>query len=289
MDPNIAQPTTPLAQTPVPQATEPIQPVLNTSSGKTKYLLLAILILLVLVVLGGGAYYLGIVKQQPLVQKNNNTATTQIPTPTTASTPTATAQSTATPDPTANWKTYIGTAYSFKYPADWKIVPIPPNQIAVTNSEAEAVNQKEAGDCRSFYPIVVSDETGLISSDRFDNTNTQTVTSNPTTISGNEATSYNVDSTLKACQDWNTGKSEAITVNYNGKKYLLNLKVSDNPTYKKVFDFLLPTFKFTDQNQTSCNTDSDCQNGANCTTVGPIIANQPVHKVCVQQGQAAPQ
>lgn len=132
MDPNIAQPaqpTTPLAQTPVSQATEPIQPVPNISSGKTKYLLLAILILLVLVVLGGGAYYLGIVKQQPLVQKNNtppaavipSPTTTYIPTPTTASTPASTAQSTATPDPTANWKTYVNAQYGIqiKYPSTW--------------------------------------------------------------------------------------------------------------------------------------------------------------------------
>jgi hypothetical protein len=37
-----------------------------------------------------------------------------------------------------------------------------------------------------------------------------------------------------------------------------------------------------------CKTDTDCQNGASCMTEGPIIANRPVHKVCVPKGQAVP-
>jgi hypothetical protein len=37
-----------------------------------------------------------------------------------------------------------------------------------------------------------------------------------------------------------------------------------------------------------CNTDSDCQNGASCMTEGPLIANQPIRKVCVPRGQAVP-
>jgi len=41
-------------------------------------------------------------------------------------------------------------------------------------------------------------------------------------------------------------------------------------------------------NQTGCNTNSDCQNGASCMVAGPLIAGQPVHKVCVPKGQAVP-
>ena len=40
--------------------------------------------------------------------------------------------------------------------------------------------------------------------------------------------------------------------------------------------------------QTECNTNSDCQNGASCVVKGPLIANQPIHKVCVPVGQAVP-
>ena len=42
-------------------------------------------------------------------------------------------------------------------------------------------------------------------------------------------------------------------------------------------------------NISGCNNDSDCQNGAKCMAVGPLVANQPVHKICVRQGQAIPQ
>jgi hypothetical protein len=37
-----------------------------------------------------------------------------------------------------------------------------------------------------------------------------------------------------------------------------------------------------------CKTDSDCQDGYSCMTKGPLIANQPVNKVCVPKGQAVP-
>lgn len=59
-------------------------------------------------------------------------------------------------------------------------------------------------------------------------------------------------------------------------------------TSDTIFTQILSTFKSTGQGQTGCNTDSDCQNGAKCMEAGPIIANQPVHKICVQKGQAIP-
>ena len=42
------------------------------------------------------------------------------------------------------------------------------------------------------------------------------------------------------------------------------------------------------QNQLSCTSDSDCQAGDSCMVAGPIIAGQPVQKICVQKGQALP-
>ena len=44
----------------------------------------------------------------------------------------------------------------------------------------------------------------------------------------------------------------------------------------------------TNQNQTGCNTNNDCSNGASCMVEGPLIANQLVHKVCVPRGQVVP-
>jgi len=37
-----------------------------------------------------------------------------------------------------------------------------------------------------------------------------------------------------------------------------------------------------------CSTNNDCQNGATCMVEGPLIANQPVRRVCVPKGQAIP-
>jgi hypothetical protein len=51
---------------------------------------------------------------------------------------------------------------------------------------------------------------------------------------------------------------------------------------------IVSTFKFTNQLQSGCNTDSDCQNGASCLVEGPLVANQPIHRVCVPKGQAVP-
>ena len=37
-----------------------------------------------------------------------------------------------------------------------------------------------------------------------------------------------------------------------------------------------------------CSKNSDCSNGSSCLVEGPLIVNQPVHKVCVPKGQAVP-
>lgn len=55
-----------------------------------------------------------------------------------------------------------------------------------------------------------------------------------------------------------------------------------------ILNQIAATFKFITQPQAGCNTNSDCQNGASCMVEGPLITGQPVHKVCVPQGQAVP-
>lgn len=37
-----------------------------------------------------------------------------------------------------------------------------------------------------------------------------------------------------------------------------------------------------------CNTTADCTDGATCMVEGPLIANQPVRKVCVPKGHVVP-
>jgi len=229
MDPNISvQPTQPVTQPIAPPVPE--QPA-QSKPKFSKWIIAVVVVLLLLIVGGVSAYVLNKVSVKKVLPSPTPVAiVSQMPT--------------ATPilDPTANWKAYTGTEYSFKYPLDWKIVTIPPFQVAITNTEAEALNQKQTGDCRSFYPITVSDTTGV--GYRLDNTSTQTVTSSPTMVSEINATLYDVDSTLKACGDWNTGKSETIAVNNNGKRYSFILGPSDNTTYKQVFDKVVATFKF---------------------------------------------
>ena len=41
-------------------------------------------------------------------------------------------------------------------------------------------------------------------------------------------------------------------------------------------------------NKTECLKDSNCSNGAFCMVEGPLIADQPVHRVCVPKGQVVP-
>ena len=65
--------------------------------------------------------------------------------------------------------------------------------------------------------------------------------------------------------------------------------LTTNQNQPKILSQILSTFKFTSQNQPGeCSTNSDCQNGASCMVTGPLIAGQPVHKVCVPKGQAVP-
>lgn len=40
--------------------------------------------------------------------------------------------------------------------------------------------------------------------------------------------------------------------------------------------------------QQTCNSDADCNSGSTCMNAGPVIANQPNHKICVQKGSAVP-
>ena len=40
--------------------------------------------------------------------------------------------------------------------------------------------------------------------------------------------------------------------------------------------------------QVSCSSDTDCKKGESCQVTGPIIAHQPIRKVCVRRGQMLP-
>lgn len=48
------------------------------------------------------------------------------------------------------------------------------------------------------------------------------------------------------------------------------------------------TSKSPDQKQAACTSNADCPNGSTCMTSGPLIAGQPVKKVCTRPGTANP-
>jgi len=58
---------------------------------------------------------------------------------------------------------------------------------------------------------------------------------------------------IKPC-DWQTGKSETLTISNSNNKYAINLIPSDNSAYKKVFDQLITTFKFVNPTSESWQT-----------------------------------
>lgn len=103
------------------------------------------------------------------------------------------------------------------------------------------------------------------------------------TVTSKKCLVVNLNTATTNCEVYlplETGKTQQ-QINYNNC-------LTTNQNQPKTLSQILSTFKFIDQNQIGCNTDSDCQNGASCLTEGPIIANQPAHKVCVPKGQAIP-
>lgn len=154
MDPNIpSQSTPPIAPETQMPVIQPVQPTPSSSSNKTKYVLLGLLILLILAAVGGGTYYLRVVKQQPVVQKNNNNVATATSTPA----PTSTTQPTpsSTLDPTANWKTYAGTGFSLKYPAEFSILENTYRTIINHNIVInKTLSDFSATDCKGDCPLI---------------------------------------------------------------------------------------------------------------------------------------
>lgn len=115
-------PVTPESVSPVPQA----QPDIPTN--KSKYLLPAVVILaLAVLILGGLVFYFW--------RQTTNTQTIVQVTPTSTPSPELTASSTE--NETANWKTYQGDGFSFKYPANLSIQTTNYNVIKFTDSDGE--------------------------------------------------------------------------------------------------------------------------------------------------------
>ncbi len=202
-----------------------------------------------------------------------------------------------TPIDTSNWKTYENTifGYSIKYPKSWFEQGPYGGQAGygcieniVYGAIAEFSKSKliDCGFVGEQLPPQDADVTVWILNQKFQSLeNILGPDYSFTQIAGEKATKY----PFTEKSGLPNAQATRIYFNHNNKGYIIYLKQSDKKgTYDYSYDQILSTFKFTDQIQTGCNTDSDCQNGAKCMGVGPIIANQPVRKVCIQKGQAIP-
>lgn len=186
------------------------------------YILAGLVILTVL----GGAYYLGTIKNKP--QSQNPVVISQV-NPTSTSQPIQVTPS-SSPDEIVNWKTYTSEKFTFKYPPDWLIEDPKPYGQLVRLTYMEGKDK---------YKFIV--ETGGRGGPTADN-----IENKPLMFQGfkfNRRTWINV------------GKPFFISFapDEGGFEFFNHVEISlppeDADKYIKIFDQILSTFKFTDQNQ----------------------------------------
>lgn len=204
--------------------------------------------------------------------------------------------STSTPTviDTSNWETFSNAkyGYEFRYPKDWSAFQSVYNETYVLfgpgatdkggSGGVEYIGDLKSGQSLQNFIEEFNQGVGGGSSSE-----------TPSTVNG-QGVVISIMPIPSLEEDGRT-ESKAVAFSNNGKVFEVYLNYYTDFTKHPAdkinldnFNQLLSTFKFTGQNQTGCNTDSDCQNGASCMVTGPIIVNQPVHKVCVPKGQAVP-
>lgn len=105
--------------------------------GQTPVLILVGI--LIIMAVAGGAYYLG-KSQAPKPKPQNSVVTSQ--------TPQSTPISFLTPDLTINWKQYLGSDFTFKYPSSWTFGASDPTYISLLDPKYSDPNCR--GDCPVF-------------------------------------------------------------------------------------------------------------------------------------------
>ncbi len=110
-----------------------------------------------------------------------------------------------------------------------------------------------------------------------------------------------VDYVLPDSSDWND-ETQIKSLSINNGIISVNLLIlspaeqslphyQQQPTVEKTIQYKLLNGKLIISQPVQsfgCSVDSDCRNGALCLVTGPLIDNQPVHKVCVQKDQVIP-
>lgn len=151
-------------------------------------------------------------------------------------------------DPTANWKVYSGDKFSFKYPNDWnfyqpqvegnvfRLFVAPKDTI---EDIAEMFGRGGGFGGGKFLTLTISevDEIPTYKSDEY-----QKYTSSLYKLDNINTTRYFVDA-LQDMPGLSAGdKTETIVFQKDSKNYLISLV---DYQYKKIFDQILSTFKFT--------------------------------------------
>ncbi|PJA90806.1 MAG: hypothetical protein CO136_00530 [Candidatus Levybacteria bacterium CG_4_9_14_3_um_filter_36_7] len=293
-----------IPSTPPVSSSTPIQ-VQPTPPKKSKLLLVIIGIILFLLIAGSIAGFY-IFKQQssktfakptpvPVVQK-------QIPNPTT------------TIESTANWKTYENTLYnySFSYPSNYKtgngaldgptngteksLLVVTP-YFGLPLFYVNTYDLNNLSDSQPDYNKVDIEKLLQTKIGETFDTRSSILTRLPNIKIGDKTYMVfesNGDVLSKTRHDRRLVLKNNNLVIVLGTYY----ENKNDATYKDV-DQILSTFKFTDSqtttpsptisnSQTTCTSNVDCPSGSTCITVGPIIPNQPLEKVCSKEGEAVP-
>ncbi len=252
------QPLAPIQPQPAIEPQPPIQPkssqpkiikVPSNSSGFPFKRILILLIVLMIIVILGGAYVLN---------KNSIKIAKMLPSPTPTSTinPTQTSTPVATPDPTASWKTYTNSDFSFKYPDSLiKCCSISgPTNVNSTDSLitlGEFKTQPTNGSGALFNGLAVY----LISMSNFDSFVTQekeTLVKNATVMTGNNTQEKGIQSQITvggkngiSLSNYSWDKIERIYVPISSQKALVIARTEKSAGSFIDFLTILATFKFT--------------------------------------------
>ncbi len=218
--------------------------------------------------------------------------------PTSSLTPTPTIKnlniSGATATDSANWLTYKNTkvGFQFMYPAGSSLESmggagnyVPPPVSKIASQDVFFIRYPRIASIQFGYMPFSGTLQGFMNFLQKNNFYIFTyIYPNPIKqdIIFNGIMGYEISTTPKPYKP--AGQSAIVFVDNGYGFYLINASSTDSATIEEI----TKTFHFTNNSQTSCNTDADCRTGEKCMTVGPIIANRPLHKTCVKEGTAVP-
>jgi len=206
----------------------PVQPVDSKTNSKT---LLAIGGIVLLLIIGIGIYFL-----KSNSSKTNNSNSSQI----TQQIQPIQAAPTVTSDATANWETYKDkTGFAFRYPQAWKLTT---KEISWDSSKRTNVTLAFTESGKEYNLIIHSIGSGSPAADQ---TKTEKIV-----LDGEEFTKTTFFKNNKPFFIWLIS-SQSSNVNKSMFETIqIDIPVVNQEEYIKIFNQILSTFKFTDQNQT---------------------------------------